>query len=359
MNKFRVGVLGATGMVGQRFLTLLESHPWFEVALVAASSRSAGKSFAEAVADRWRPEGMIPPKAAGLIVQNVLDVNRIAESVDFVFSAVKMKKAEIEGLELAYAKKETPVISNNSVHRWTPDVPVIIPEVNGRHVEIIDSQRFRLKTRNGFIAAKPNCSLQSYVPALEPIRDLGLKEIRVATYQAASGAGRNLADWPELQDNLLCIDGEEDKSAWEPKKIWGRIFNQQIYPDTDLDISVHCLRVPVSDGHEAVVWVKLDRPPRKEEIIRRWREFTGEPQQLNLPSAPKPFLQYLEMPDRPQPKLDRDFGCGMGISIGQLRNESNGTFAFKCLSHNTIRGAAGGAILTAELLSAKKYLVPK
>jgi aspartate-semialdehyde dehydrogenase len=356
-RRFRVGVLGGTGMVGQRFVSLLENHPWFEVSIVAASARSAGQSYAAAVGDRWALPTPIPERVAKLTVQDASRVDAIAPEVDFVFCAVDMSKDETRALEDAYAQRETPVVSNNSAHRTTPDVPVIVPEVNPEHATVITAQRKRLGTRRGFVTAKPNCSIQSYVPVLHPLMDLGPTRVVVATYQALSGAGKTLASWPEMADNVIpFIKGEEEKSELEPMKLWGRVTSQGIVPAEAPVISAHCIRVPVSDGHLAAVSLALTKSAPREEIIARWRAFEGRPQKLNLPSAPRPVLTYFEDDSRPQTRLDRDLGNGMGIGIGRLRADRIFDYRFVALSHNTVRGAAGGAILTAELLVSDGYI---
>jgi aspartate-semialdehyde dehydrogenase len=358
--RFKVGVLGATGMVGQRFVSLLEKHPWFSVTAVAASAKSAGRTYREACADRWVLATEMPKATAELVVRDASDVEAIADGVDFVFCAVDMPKDETRALEDAYAKHETPLVSNNNAHRATPDVPMMVPEVNPEHAELVVAQRRRLGTKRGFVAVKPNCSLQSYVPALHPLRDLGLKKVMVATYQALSGAGKTHATFPEMNDNVIpFIGGEEEKSEQEPMKIWGTIDGARIVPAREPVISAQCFRVPVSDGHMAAVFLQLERKASPEEIISRWREFVGKPQKLGLPSAPKPFLTYFEEPARPQTRLDRDQGSGMGITLGRLRPDHNFDWRFVGLSHNTVRGAAGGAILTAELLVADGYIAPK
>ena len=345
-------------MVGQRFTLLLKEHPWFKVTCVAASSRSAGKPYAEAVAGRWAfPGTPVPPAIGRLTVLDAADVESVARQVDFVFCAVDMKKEEIRALEERYAKAECPVISNNSAHRFTPDVPMIIPEINADHMKIIDAQRRRLGTKRGFIAVKSNCSLQSYVPALEPLRDFGVREVLACTYQAISGAGKTFETWPEMVDNVIpFISGEEEKSEKEPMKIWGTVEGDEIKLASSPSITTQCIRVPVTDGHLAAVFVRFDHKPSKEEILRRWKEFAGEPQRLNLPSAPKQFLTYFEEDNMPQTRLNRDQEHGMGVSIGRLREDSQYDYKFVCLSHNTIRGAAGGAVLMAELLAENGYL---
>ena len=358
MKEFRVGIIGATGMVGQRFITLLEGHPWFTVTTLAASARSAGRAYAEAVEGRWAMSTPIPPRIGEMKVLDAsADMDAITAQVDFVFCAVDMKKEEIRALEEAYAKRECPVMSNNSAHRGTLDVPMLIPEVNAAHAQVIEAQRQRLGTKRGFIAVKSNCSLQSYLPALHPLMDLGLEQVLACTYQAISGAGKTFATWPEMQDNVIpYIGGEEEKSEQEPLKIWGRVEDGRIVPASSPAITTQCIRVPVSDGHLAAVFFTLREKASKEEILRRWRDYAGEPQTLALPSAPGQFLHYFEEPDRPQTRLDRDLEKGMAVSIGRLREDSQYDYTFGCLSHNTTRGAAGGAILMAELLAAKGYL---
>ena len=359
-KKLKVGVLGATGMVGQRFVSLLENHPWYEVSLVAASESSAGKRYAEAVAGRWALKAPIPTAAAGLTVGNASEVARIAREVDFVFCAVDMPKEVTAKLEEDYARAETPVVSNNSAHRATPDVPMMVPEVNPEHVAIVEAQRRRLGTKRGFIAVKPNCSLQSYVPALHPLMEFGPKRVAVATYQAISGAGKTFESWPEMIDNVIpFIKGEEEKSEKEPLKIWGQVKDGRIVNATAPVFTAQCIRVPASDGHLAAVFVTFEKKPAKEEVLELWRSFEGRPQKLGLPSAPKPFLTYFEEDARPQTRLDRDAGKGMAITIGRLRPDALFDYRFVCLSHNTIRGAAGGAVLTAELLTAEGYIQPK
>ncbi len=358
MRKYKVGIIGATGMVGQRFATLLENHPWFEVHALAASSRSAGKTYAEAVGSRWAMTTPIPESMASMVVMDATkDVEKITSLVDFVFCAVDMKKEEIRALEETYAKAECPVISNNSAHRGTPDVPMIIPEINADHAEIIHAQRKRLGTKRGFIAVKSNCSLQSYVPAVHPLMDLGVTKVLACTYQAISGAGKTFATFPEIVDNVIpFIGGEEEKSEQEPMKIWGHIEGGKIVNATSPCITSQCLRVPVSDGHTAAVFVSFDKKISMEEIIHRWESYRGPAQELNLPSAPKQFLHYFTEENRPQAKLDRNLENGMAVSIGRLRPDTQYDIKFVCLSHNTLRGAAGGAVLMAELLCAKGYL---
>jgi aspartate-semialdehyde dehydrogenase len=359
-KRMRVGVLGATGMVGQRFVALLADHPWFELTAVAASPSSAGKSYAEAVAGRWTLDTPVPEVARGLTVADASEVARVSAGVDAVFCAVDMAKDATAKLEEDYARAETPVISNNSAHRWTPDVPMMIPEINADHAAIVEAQRRRLGTRRGFIAVKPNCSIQSYVPAIHPLRLFGPRQLAVCTYQAVSGAGKTLASWPEMVDNVIpFIKGEEEKSEREPLKIWGSIKDGKIENAAGPAITAQCLRVPVSDGHMAAVFVSFDRKPPRDEMIGAWKEFAGRPQSLGLPSAPKPFLHYLEDEARPQTKLDRDLGAGQAVSIGRLREDAVFQWRFVALSHNTVRGAAGGAVLTAELLHADGFLVAK
>ena len=358
MKSYNVAIIGATGMVGQRFSLLLANHPWFHVTALAASPASAGKAYRDAVAGRWAMTSPIPEKLADMVVLDAeKDIDKIASLVDFVFCAVNMKKEEIKALEEKYAKAEIPVISNNSAHRFTPDVPMIIPEINPEHAEVIAAQRKRLGTKRGFIAVKSNCSLQSYVPALHPLMKYGVSKVAVSTYQAISGAGKTFDRMPEILDNIIpYIGGEEEKSEREPLKIWGHVENGQIVTTDSPVITAQCLRVPVSDGHTAAVFVSFDKKPSKEEILQAWADFSGEPQKLNLPSAPKQFLHYFEENDRPQAKLDRMLENGMAVSVGRLREDILFDYKFVCLSHNTLRGAAGGAVLMAELLAAKGYL---
>ena len=359
-KRLKVGVLGATGMVGQRFVALLENHPWFELTAVAASPSSAGKSYADAVAGRWALGTPLPTTAGKLVVGDASNVAEMSGKVDFVFCAVDMAKAATAKLEEDYARAETPVVSNNSAHRWTPDVPMMIPEINADHAKIVEAQRKRLGTKQGFIAAKPNCSIQSYVPAIHPLKSFGPKRIAVCTYQAVSGAGKTLESWPEMVDNVIpFIKDEEEKSEREPLKIWGSIADGQIQTATSPVITAQCLRVPVSDGHMAAVFVSFDNKPSRDAMLSAWKEYAGKPQSLNLPSAPKPFLHYFEDDSRPQTKLDRDAGNGQAVSIGRLRPDPMFDWRFVALSHNTVRGAAGGAVLTAELLSADGYLCAK
>ena len=358
MKQYNVGVIGATGMVGQRFMLLLANHPWFNVTALAASARSAGKTYVEAVGNKWAFDCPIPEKYHTMTVLDAeADMAKIASLVDFVFCAVNMDKAKIKALEEAYAKMEVPVVSNNSAHRFTSDVPMVIPEINPEHIEVIASQRKRLGTKRGFIAVKSNCSLQSYVPLLHPLKKYGIKEAAVCTYQAISGAGKTFATMPEILDNVIpYIGGEEEKSEKEPLKIWGRVENGEILSATAPAITAQCLRVPVSDGHTAAVFVSFENKPAKEEILAAWKEFKGVPQELELPSAPKQFLCYFEEDNRPQAKLDRMEGNGMSVTVGRLREDTVFDYKFVGLSHNTLRGAAGGAVLLAELLAAKGYM---
>ena len=360
MNKYKVGVIGATGMVGQRFVSLINDHPWFELTAVAASSRSSGKSYGEAVDGRWSMPSPLPDSAAKLTVLCAeADIHPIADKADFVFSAVDMKKEAIRVLEEAYARAECPVISNNSAHRWTPDVPMVIPEVNPQHISIIPHQRKRLNTARGFIAVKSNCSIQSYVPALHPLKDkYGLTRVLACTYQSISGAGKTFSTWPEMVDNVIPYIGgdEEGKSEKEPLKVWGGISAGVIVPDESVAITAQCIRVPTSDGHLAAVYASFEKTPSAEDIISLWNEFKGRPQELGLPSAPKQFLRYFVEDDRPQVALDRMREGGMSISLGRLRQDSQYDYKFIGLSHNTLRGAAGGAVLLAELLCAEGYI---
>ena len=357
MKKYKVGVVGATGMVGQRFVSLLEHHPWFEVVKLAASPRSAGKSYREALGGRWAMSTPIPESMADLVMYDASDVEKMAEGLDFVFCAVDMKKDEIRALEERYAKAECPVVSNNSAHRWTEDVPMVVPEINADHIEIIPAQRKRLGTKRGFIAVKSNCSLQSYVPALHPLmKEFGVNKALVCTYQAISGAGKTFDRMPEIVDNVIpYIGGEEEKSEREPLKLWGHIEGDHIVNAEKPTITAQCFRVPVSDGHTAAVFVSFDKKPTKEQMLEAWANFRGPAQELNLPSAPKQFLHYFTEPDRPQPKLDRNTENGMAVCIGRLREDTLFDYKFACMSHNTLRGAAGGAVLLAELLAAKGY----
>lgn len=358
MNKLKVGIVGATGMVGQRFATLLSDHPWFNVKVLAASGRSAGKTYEEALGGRWAMKTELPEKLRDMVVLDaVADMEKVASSVDFVFCAVDMKKDEIKALEEAYAKLECPVVSNNSAHRFTDDVPMVIPEINADHTKIIEAQRKRLGTKRGFVAVKSNCSLQSYVPALYPLDEFGVKNVLVCTYQAISGAGKTFERWPEMVDNVIpFIGGEEEKSEREPLKIWGTVQGDKIALADSPKFTAQCLRVPVSDGHMAAVFVTFDKKPTKEEILKKWAEFSGEPQKLELPSAPKQFLHYFTEDNMPQTKFQRELEGGMAVSVGRLREDSQYDYKFVCLSHNTLRGAAGGAVLLAELLCAQGYM---
>jgi aspartate-semialdehyde dehydrogenase len=359
-EKLKVGIVGGTGMVGQRFVQLLDQHPWFQVTVIAASPGSAGKTYEESVQGRWKLSGEIPEGVRNIIVQDASKVEEVAASVDFIFCAVDMKKHEIQALEEAYAKTGTPVISNNSAHRWTPDVPMVIPEINPGHIEVIAAQRKRLGTSTGFIAVKPNCSIQSYVPALHALLDYKPTLVVASTYQAISGAGKNFTDWPEILDNIIpYIEGEEEKSEQEPLRIWGSIVKDQIVKASSPLITTQCIRVPVLDGHLAAVFVSFENKPSKAEILDRWLQFKGRPQELGLPSAPKQFITYFKEENRPQTKLDRDIERGMGVSVGRLREDSIYDYKFVGLSHNTIRGAAGGAVLIAELLKAEGYILAK
>lgn len=357
MKQFNVGIIGATGMVGQRFATLLENHPWFNVKVLAASPRSAGKTYEEVAGERWKMAVPMPEAMKNMILMDATaDIEKIASMVDFCFCAVDMKKDEIKALEEAYAKAECPIVSNNSAHRFTADVPMVVPEINPEHIEIIKSQRERLGTKRGFIAVKSNCSIQSYVPALHPLRKFGIKNVLACTYQAISGAGKNFETWPEMVDNLIpFIGGEEEKSEQEPLKVWGTIENGEIVKASTPSITTQCLRVPVSDGHTAAVFVSFENKPSKEEILQLWADFKGVPQELELPSAPKQFIHYFEEDNRPQAKFDRNLENGMAVSAGRLREDTQYDYKFVCLSHNTLRGAAGGAVLLAELLAAKGY----
>lgn len=359
-EKLRVGILGGTGMVGQRFISLLENHPWFEVTTIAASPRSAGKTYEEAVGGRWKMKTPMPEKVKNIVVMNVNEVEKVASEVDFVFSAVDMSKEEIKAIEEAYAKTETPVVSNNSAHRWTPDVPMVVPEINTEHFEVIKDQRKRLGTERGFVAVKPNCSIQSYAPVLTAWMEYEPYEVVATTYQAISGAGKTFKDWPEMVENVIpYIGGEEEKSEKEPLRIWGKVEDGVIVPAESPVITCQCIRVPVLDGHTAAVFVKFRKKPTREQLIEKLKNFSGEPQKLELPSAPKQFIQYLEEDNRPQVKLDVDFENGMGVSVGRLREDSVYDWKFIGLSHNTVRGAAGGAVLCAEMLVAKGYIAKK
>ena len=356
-KKYNVGIIGATGMVGQRFATLLENHPWFNVTVLAASSRSAGKTYKEAAGNRWALQKPMPKSMEDMVIVDAANVEEVVSKVDFVFCAVDMKKEDIRALEEKYAKAECPVVSNNSAHRFTPDVPMIIPEINDNHLDIIASQKARLGTKRGFIAVKSNCSLQSYVPAIHPLMKYGVTKVLACTYQAISGAGKTFERWPEMIDNVIpYIGGEEEKSEQEPLKIWGTIENGEIVKATSPSITAQCIRVPVTDGHTAAVFVELENKPSMEQIIKDWDEYKGKPQELNLPSAPKKFLHYFTENDRPQIKSERNLENGMAVSIGRLREDTQYTIKFVCMSHNTLRGAAGGAVLLAELLCAEGYM---
>jgi len=360
VKKLKVGLIGGTGLVGQRLVSLLHNHPWFEVTAIAATAQSAGKTYREAVEGRWKLQTEIPEKIGDIVVQNASDVLEFSEGVDFVFCAVDMNKEETKALEEKYAQAETPVVSCNSANRLVQDVPMVIPELNSDHLQIIEHQRKRLGTKSGFIAVKPNCSIQSYVPPLHALREFKPKQVLACTYQAISGAGKNFAEWPEMVDNIIpYIKGEEEKSENEPLKIWGQIQDGAIVLAQEPVITTQCIRVPVTDGHLAAVFVTFEKKPPKEEIIALWNNYQGKPQILDLPSAPKPFMKYYEQDDRPQTKLDRDFGNGMGITMGRLREDKIYDYKFVCLSHNVLRGAAGGAVLIAELLKAEGYLQAK
>ena len=359
-DKLKVGILGGTGMVGQRFIALLENHPWFEVTAIAASPRSAGKTYEDAVGGRWKMQTPMPEAVKKIVVKNVNDVEEVSSAVDFVFSAVDMSKDEIKAIEEAYAKAETPVVSNNSAHRWTPDVPMVIPEINPEHFEVIASQKKRLGTTRGFIAVKPNCSIQSYAPVLNAWKEFEPYEVVATTYQAISGAGKTFKDWPEMVENVIpYIGGEEEKSEKEPLRIWGEVKDGVIVPAKTPVITCQCIRVPVLDGHTAAVFVKFRKQPTKEQLIEKLVSYKGLPQELELPSAPKQFIQYLEEDNRPQVKLDVNFENGMGISVGRIRQDSVYDWKFVGLSHNTVRGAAGSAVLCAELLKAEGYITKR
>ena len=359
-KKLRVGILGATGMVGQRFISLLENHPWFQVVTVAASPRSAGKTYEEAVGGRWKMDTPMPDGVKKLVVMNVNEVEKVASTVDFVFSAVDMSKQEIRQIEEEYAKTETPVVSNNSAHRWTPDVPMVVPEINPEHFDVIQYQKKRLGTSRGFIAVKPNCSIQSYAPVLTAWKEFEPYEVVATTYQAISGAGKTFKDWPEMVENIIpYIGGEEEKSEQEPLRLWGEIRVGVIVKAEEPKITCQCIRVPVLNGHTAAVFVKFRKNPTKEQLIEKMVSFRGLPQELELPSAPKQFIQYMEEDNRPQVQMDVNYENGMGISVGRLREDSIYDWKFIGLSHNTVRGAAGGAVLCAETLVAKKYIEAK
>lgn len=360
MEKLKVGIVGATGMVGQRFITLLENHPYFEIALLAASARSSGKKYEEAVDGRWKMTTPIPESVKKMVVEDAANIKKIGDCVDFVFCAVDMKKDEIKALEEAYAKAEIPVVSNNSANRWTDDVPMVIPEINDAHLAIIDEQKKRLGTKRGFIAVKPNCSIQSYVPALTPLLKFKPTEVVATTYQAISGAGKTFREWPEMIDNVIpYIGGEEEKSEQEPLKVWGSIKDGKIVKAESPKITTQCIRVPVTDGHLAAVFVNFAIKPTKEEILECWKNFKGKPQDLELPHAPKQFITYFEEDNRPQTGVDRNLYDGMGVSVGRLREDSIYDYKFVGLSHNTLRGAAGGAVLIAELLYREGYITKK
>ena len=360
MRKLKAGVVGATGMVGQRFITLLREHPYFELTALVASPRSAGKTYREAVGERWKMKTPMPEDVAEMTVLSSEDIETVGSLVDFVFCAVDMKKEEIKALEERYAKAEIPVVSNNSANRWTPDVPMVIPEINDAHLAVIEAQRKRLGTKRGFIAVKPNCSIQSYVPALTPLLPYGIKRVVATTYQAISGAGKTFREWPEMIDNVIpYIGGEEEKSEQEPLRVWGRVEDGKIVKADAPVITTQCIRVPVSDGHTAAVFVDFEKKPSKEEILEAWRTFKGKPQTLGLPSAPAQFITYFEEDNRPQAALDRDLYGGMGVSVGRLREDTLFDYKFVGLSHNTLRGAAGGAVLIAELLYREGYLTSK
>ena len=360
MKKLRVGIIGATGMVGQRFIMLLNEHPYFEINALVASPRSAGQKYGKAVLGRWKMQDACPDRILNMSVISSEDIDTVKELCDFVFCAVSMSKEETRALEERYARAEIPVVSNNSANRWTPDVPMVIPEINDAHLQVIEAQRARLGTKRGFIAVKPNCSIQSYVPLLTPLMQFGIKEVVATTYQAISGAGKTFNEWPEMVDNLIpFIGGEEEKSEKEPLRVWGRVENGQIVPATEPVITTQCLRVPVTDGHTAAVFVTFREKPSMEEMKAIWAEFKGRPQELELPTAPKQFLHYFEEDDRPQAKLDRDLEGGMAVTVGRLRPDTQYDYKFVCLSHNTLRGAAGGAVLLAELLCAKGYIEAK
>ena len=360
MQKIKAGIIGATGMVGQRFITLLENHPYFEISVLAASPRSAGKAYEEALGNRWKMKTPMPESVKSMTVYNAADIDTVSSMCDFVFCAVDMKKDEIKALEEAYAKAETHVVSNNSANRGVEDVPMVIPEINDAHLSVIETQRKRLGTKSGFIAVKPNCSIQSYVPALTPLLKYEPYEVVATTYQAISGAGKTFNEWPEMIDNVIpYIGGEEEKSENEPMKIWGKVVDGKVVNATEPNITTQCIRVPVTDGHTAAVFVKFKNKPTKEQILEDWKNFSGKPQQLQLPSAPEQFVTYFEEDNRPQAALDRDLYKGMGVSVGRLREDKIYDYKFVGLSHNTLRGAAGGAVLIAELLYREGYITKK
>ena len=360
MNKLKVGIIGATGMVGQRFIMLLNEHPYFEIAALVAGPRSAGRKYSEAVDGRWKMTAPCPERIMNMEVISSDDIEAVSGLVDFVFCAVNMTKDETRALEERYAKAEIPVVSNNSANRWTPDVPMVIPEVNDGHLEVIEAQKKRLGTKRGFIAVKPNCSIQSYVGALTPLMKYGIREVVATTYQAISGAGKTFNEWPEMVDNLIpFIGGEEEKSEREPLRVWGKVENGEVVPAKSPVITTQCLRVPVTDGHMAAVFVKFENKPTREQILEDWKNFAGKPQTLGLPSAPEQFITYFEEDNRPQTRIDRDLYGGMGVSAGRLREDTLYDYKFVGLSHNTLRGAAGGAVLIAELLYREGYLTSK
>ena len=359
-QKLKVGILGGTGMVGQRFITLLDNHPWFEVTVIAASKRSAGKRYEDAVGSKWKMEKPMPENVKDIIVQDINDVENVAAGVDFVFSAVNMSKDEIRAIEEEYAKTETPVVSNNSAHRWTPDVPMVIPEINSDHYEIIEEQKKRLGTERGFVAVKPNCSIQCYTPALAAWKEFGPKEVIVSTYQAISGAGKTFADWPEMEGNIIpYISGEEEKSEKEPLKVFGHVEGDHIVNDDSMVITSQCIRVPVLNGHTASVFINFENDPGRDVLIEKLNSYSGYPQEAELPSAPKQFIKYMEEDDRPQVRLDVDYENGFGVTVGRLRKDTVYDYKFIGLAHNTVRGAAGGGLLAAETLVSKGYIKAK
>ena len=359
-KKIRAGILGATGMVGQRFISLLAEHPWFEITCLAASPRSAGKKYGEIMENRWKLDHAMPDCVKDMTIYNVNNVAQVSSMVDMVFSAVDMTKDEIRAIEEAYACSETPVVSNNSAHRWTPDVPMVVPEINPEHLAVLESQKKRLGTSRGFIVVKPNCSIQSYTPMLNALKEFGPKVVVATTYQAISGAGKTFKDWPEMIDNVIpYIGGEEEKSEQEPLRIWGHVEDGRIVKAQGPVITCQCIRVPVSNGHTAAVFVSFEKKPTKEQILQKWAEFKGLPQTLELPSAPKQFIHYFEEDNRPQAAVDRDLEGGMAVSAGRLREDTVYDYKFVGLSHNTLRGAAGGAVLIAELLVAQGLIQNK